>query len=102
MADEIITKNHPQVIAFRENSQLAFDALSEIKENHHVVLEGLSLLTDKDVAQRLRVSRRTLQNYRDAGILPYYLVGGKCLYAESDISKLLKVNYHPRFDEETT
>ena len=45
---------------------------------------GERYLTDKDVARRLHVSRRTLQQYRHEGILPYFLFGGKTLYRESE------------------
>ena len=43
----------------------------------------------------LKVSRRTLQDYRDNGILPYTRVGGKILYLSSDKSVSLYWNlYH--------
>lgn len=99
MADEIIDKNHPRIINARNRSQEAFDALLAIKENHHVMLGGISFLTDKEVAERLRVTRRTVQNYRDSGIIPYYIIGGKCLYAEAEIMQMLDANYHPRYNE---
>ena len=41
----------------------------------------------------LRVSRRTLQEYRTLGVVPYYLVQGKALYKESDILKILEDSY---------
>lgn len=99
MADEIINKNHPKIIAVRNKSMKAFESLTAIRESHHVILGGISFLTDKEVAMKLRVTRRTVQNYRDAGIIPFYMIGGKCLYAESDVIKLLDKNYHPRYDE---
>ena len=47
----------------------------------------------------LRVSRRTLQEYRSAGAIPYYLVQGKALYKESEIEKILN-DSHKRCVEE--
>ncbi len=41
----------------------------------------------------LKVSRRTLQDYRTTGKIPYIQLGGKVLYRESDIQKLLEDNY---------
>ncbi len=102
MADEIINKNHPRILAARDKSQQAFTSLEAIRESHHIMLGGLSFLTDKEVAERLRVTRRTVQNYRDAGIIPYYMIGGKCLYAEADVMELLNKNYHPRYDDTIT
>ena len=43
----------------------------------------------------LKVSRRTLQDYRDNGTLPYFKLGGKVLYRESDLEALLQRCYHP-------
>lgn len=54
---------------------------------------GDELLTDKEVAFLLKVSRRTLQDYRNNGILPYTQVGGKILYRASDIEKTLMKGY---------
>lgn len=46
----------------------------------------------------LRIQRRTLQNLRDKGILPYTrpCENGKILYKASDIKKLLESNYTTR------
>ena len=43
--------------------------------------------------QKLGISRRTLQNYRDNGILPYSTVGGKFYYSIKDIEELMMKNY---------
>ena len=43
--------------------------------------------------KRLRISRRTLQEYRTLGVIPYYLLQGKVLYKESDIHKMLEDAY---------
>ena len=50
-------------------------------------------LTDKEVSAWLKVSRRTLQDYRNNGMIAYYQLGGKILYKESDIEKLLMGGY---------
>jgi len=46
-----------------------------------------------DPAGRLKISRRTLQEYRNEGRLPYIQLGGKVLYRESDIEKMLRDGY---------
>jgi len=56
------------------------------------LLGGERLLTDAEVADFLKVSRRTLQEYRNNGILPYIEMKGKCVYKESDIEKVLKTH----------
>lgn len=50
-------------------------------------------LTDREVAELLRVSRRTLQEYRNNRVLPFILLGGKVLYPESGLRELLEANY---------
>ena len=52
-----------------------------------------SYLTDKELSELLKLSRRTLQEYRKQGILPYIILCGKTLYPESEIQTLLTGNY---------
>ena len=54
---------------------------------------GKHYLTDKEVAEMLRVSRRTLQEYRNNRMLPFILLAGKVLYPESGLRELLEANY---------
>ena len=56
-------------------------------------LDGERYLTDREVAELLRVSRRTLQEYRNNRVLPFILLGGKVLYPESGLRELLEANY---------
>lgn len=44
---------------------------------------------DRELAEKLKVSRRSLQQYRDSGLLAFTRLGGKILYRSSDIEKLL-------------
>ncbi len=50
-------------------------------------------LDAQEVCLMLNVSTRTLQNYRDKGMLSYSLVGGKCYYQPADIELLILKNY---------
>ncbi len=50
------------------------------------------------VCRMLNISRRTLQEYRTEGVIPYYRINGKILYRESDIEKLLQDNYIARLE----
>lgn len=44
----------------------------------------------EQVCRYLGISGRTLQEYRTARIIPYYLIQGKVLYMESEIQKFLE------------
>ena len=49
------------------------------------------------MSARLKVSRRTLQDYRNNGMIAYYQLGGKILYKESDIERMLAASYREAF-----
>lgn len=62
----------------------------KLKQCLHELLERSSKLnpqaiqdewyTNRDVCRLLGVSLRTMQNYRDKGLIPYSQVGHKCYY----------------------
>ena len=41
----------------------------------------------------LRISKRTLQSYRDSGILPFSQINGKIYFKAKDIENHLEMNY---------
>lgn len=67
--------------------------VDKLTDGFHPQLGGERYLTDKEVIARLKVSRRTLQEYRTVRKIPYIVFGGKVLYRESDIEKMLAENY---------
>ena len=46
-------------------------------------------LGNEDVCALLQISLRTLQSYRDSGMLPFSLIGRKCYYWVSDMQQLI-------------
>ena len=85
MNNEIREKDHEWVNNFHSNIDRLLVSLEKLFNQHRPSMFGDELLTDKEVAYLLKVSRRTLQDYRNNGILPYTQVGGKILYRTSDI-----------------
>lgn len=67
--------------------------IKEVAQTHKLLFGGEHFLTGKDVCERLYISPRTLQDYRDKGIIPYTQFAGKILYKASDLEKMLEVNY---------
>lgn len=61
---------------------------------------GQRFITDRELSERLRVSRRTLQEYRSAGTIPYYLICGKILYKESEIQQFLENSRKQSIDQQ--
>ncbi|MFH2142052.1 MAG: helix-turn-helix domain-containing protein [Bacteroidota bacterium] len=50
-------------------------------------------LDNQDIMLLLKVSKRTLQSYRDENKVPFSQIGNKIYYKASDIEKFLKKNY---------
>ena len=47
------------------------------------------LLDTQEVCLALNISKRSLQSYRDYGIIPCSFIGGKYMYKESDLVRIL-------------
>jgi len=54
-------------------------------------------LDNQDVMLLLKISPRTLQSYRDTGVLPFSQIGSKIYYKASDIQQHLEAHYKPAF-----
>ena len=67
--------------------------INEVAQTHKPLFGGEHFLTGKEVCERLYISPRTLQDYRDRGIIPYTQFAGKILYKEPDLERLLEDNY---------
>ena len=50
-------------------------------------------LSSEEICRLLMISKRTLQSYRDRGILPFAQVGRKIYYKDSDIDEYLNQHY---------
>ncbi len=97
MNNELITEKNEWVSRFIESLDRMLKGIEHLAANCRPLLNGERYLTDKEVSARLKVSRRTLQDYRNEGRIPYILLGGKILYRESDIEKILEEGYREAF-----
>ena len=66
--------------------------IKEVAQTHKPLFGGEHFLTGKEVCERLYISPRTLQEYRDRKVIPYTQYAGKILYKASDLEKLLEEN----------
>ena len=98
MENNLITKNHERVKSFFLSLEKMLNGIENLVENSKPALNGERYLSDKEVSERLKISRRTLQDYRTEGKITYYQLGGKILYKESDIEKMLNDNHFPAFE----
>lgn len=98
MTQFILTKESPEIIRFFRNISTLSKMLDDQEKNLRPVLNGERYITDSELAEKLKLTRRTLADYRMNGRLPYYKVGGKLLYKEKDILVLLEKNRVETFD----
>jgi hypothetical protein len=49
-------------------------------------------LDNQTVCQILNISKRSLQTFRDKGLIPYSQIGHKCFYKQEDIKEFLERN----------
>ena len=95
--NELINKDNKWIIHFMGSLDRLLDNVEHLTANYRPTLGGERFFTDKEVSARLKVSRRTLQDYRNNGVVSYYQLGGKILYKESDIESMLAANYREAF-----
>ena len=93
MEHEIVNKETPEMKQLISGIREVRKRLREIAQTHRPLFGGEIYLTGREVCERLFVSPRTLQDYRDRGIIPYTQFAGKILYKASDLEKMLKDNY---------
>ena len=95
---ETITATDPRIMRLIAQADDITTMCLRLREEYHPLLHGKRFITDAMLSELLGVSRRTTQDYRDRGIIPYYRLDGKILYAEEDIEIFLQSNYRPKFD----
>ena len=84
-----IMTNDEWAVGFMEQLDSMLDGIESMNEKSKASFGNERFMTDKEVSAWLKVSRRTLQDYRNNGMVSYYQLGGKILYKESDIEKLV-------------
>ena len=93
--NEIITQQDPQMQMFAQLMESVLKKLERYCATARPMLDGEVYLTSEEVCKLLRLSSRTLQEYRDNGTIAYYKIGGKILYKQSDIQAMLERYYNP-------
>lgn len=94
--NEIVTQKDPQMQMFSQLIQGTLKKLERYCLASRPMLGGEVYLTGEEVCSLLRLSTRTLQDYRDSGTIAYCKIGGKILYRQSDIQAMLERHYYPK------
>ena len=95
--NELMTKDNEWILHFMGSLDRLLDNYERMAANYRPTLGGERFFTDKEVSARLKVSRRTLQDYRNEGRIAYIQLGGKILYRESDIERMLNDGYRSAY-----
>lgn len=96
-----IKTNDEWAVGFMKELDSMLNGIESMNEKSKASFGNERFLTDKEVSAWLKVSRRTLQDYRNNGMMSYYQLGGKILYKESDIEKLVMGGYRNAYRTET-
>lgn len=95
--NQIITKESQLVAEFFQEIENISLLLDSAMKDYKPLLNGERYLTDTELSERLKLTKRTLQEYRNSGKIPFYQIGGRILYRESDIEQVLSDNYRAAF-----
>ena len=96
---ELINKDTLQVQEFISSLDSMLDDIESIVKHYKSHLNGECFLSNNEVYKKLNVSLRTLQEWRDTGLIPFIQIKGKIIYRQSDIDKLLQKHYFESWKE---
>lgn len=85
--NDVFTMEDEPIASVVQDMRKGSKWLSAFLESYRPPLDGERYLTDGEVSELLRVSRRTLQEYRNNRVLPFILLGGKVLYPETGAAR---------------
>jgi len=98
MSNQLVTQeNDERVKSFFHSLDNLSSALERLFTGRKPSLNGEHFYTDAELSKKLKLSRRSLQDYRNEGRIPHIKLGGKILYRESDIQRLLEDGYREAF-----
>ena len=82
------------------------DIGTSLQRIEHKLNEGPSVKNDwldsQDICKMLQISKRTLDSYREKGLLPFSKIGGKVFYRAKDIEDYLRTHIGRRHSNENT
>ncbi len=99
--NDLILADRELEVGFIGQLDALLEGIDRMDASHKASSSNEQFLTDKEVSAWLKVSRRTLQDYRNNGMIAYYQLGGKILYKESDIEKMVMSGYRNAYRLDT-
>ena len=96
---ELINGNSEIIRDFFQSMDRILDGISRLAKENRPHLNGEKFLSNREAAKCLKVSIRTLQVWRDTGVIPYIQLKGNIIYRQSDIKRLLQTYYNKERQE---
>ncbi|MBS7120329.1 MAG: helix-turn-helix domain-containing protein [Dysgonomonas sp.] len=94
---QLYTNQDSQELLQALNNALPY--IEHVLKTHKPLFDGERYLTSEELCSILKISRRTLQDYRSNGVLPFIQLPGKVLFRESDIKKVLEERFRPAYGD---
>ncbi|MCD8102213.1 MAG: helix-turn-helix domain-containing protein [Alistipes sp.] len=91
----LITKESEEFRELVGQLKTAHQSVVKVREKHRPTLADERYLTGEEVMLFLHISPRTLQTLRDNRLIGFTTIGGKILYPETELQKVLLDNYQP-------
>lgn len=95
--DNLLNSKEQKVRNLTVSLQQIVDEFDKFNMSFRKSLLNEKFLSDAELSDLLKIDRRTLKRYRQAGKIPYYKLKGKIIYKESEIYKLLEDNFFPAY-----
>lgn len=92
MGQLVLNKDSNEVKRFIESMEGISKMLDANSLIYRPILDGNRYVIEQELSKTLKITKRTLIEYRMNGKLPYYKIGGKILYKEQDIIDILERN----------
>ena len=96
---ELINGNNEIIRDFFQSMDIILNGISRRAKESRPHLNGEKFLSNREASKYLKVSIRTLQEWRDTGVIPYIQIKGKIIYRQSDIERLLQTYYNKERQE---
>lgn len=92
----VIKAADDDIKAFYNDAFAMLEISERLEQECKPSLCGKRFITDTKLAQKLDITKRALQDYRDKGLISYYRLDGKILYSEDDVEDFLRSSYRPK------
>ncbi|QHC84713.1 DNA-binding protein [Empedobacter brevis] len=90
---EVIAIKKSTLDEMKNELKALLELTKKAKRKYDPVFREEKWLDNQDVCLMMNISKRTLQTYKDKGLLPYSKLNRKNYYKHSDVQALLKAGH---------